>query len=101
MDAQRFDRMTKAAATGMSRRQVLRSVLAVAGGGELVHITGGESGARTRCCRQAKRAAQQGCFERTGGACPFVIDFACEKTGPGTCQVIRLACVDKDGNRCG
>jgi len=45
MDATRFDRMTKAAATGMSRRQVLRGLLAVTGG-VLVHLTGGESDAR-------------------------------------------------------
>src|SRR5215216_5496831 len=62
MEAFQFDTMAKAAATGVSRRQVLRGLLATAGGGTLVHLTGGESDARlSRCCWRAKQAAEDQC----------------------------------------
>jgi hypothetical protein len=93
--------MAKAAATGMSRRQVLRGLLAVGGSGVLVHLTRGESDARlSRCCRQEKRFAKQFCSAFTGGTCPNVIDFSCEKTGPGQCEVNTFECATKDGALC-
>ena len=101
MDAPRCDRMTKAAATGMGRRQVLHGLLAVAGGGVLIHLTGGESEARlSRCCQQQKRVLKQLCSATTGGLCPNVINFVCVKTGPGACDVPTFECATTDGAKC-
>src|SRR5215211_810849 len=100
MDATQLDAIAKAAATEVGRRQVLRGLLATAGGGILVHRTSDESAARNRCCRRQKRLAKQDCFNFTEGDCPRVTNFSCEKTGPGTCEVISFNCENKAGVRC-
>jgi hypothetical protein len=101
MEASQFDTMAKAAATGVSRRQLLRGLLAAAGGATLLHFTGGVGEARlSRCCRRAKQAAKEQCSVATGGRCPQVISFSCQKIGPGTCKVITLNCATNGGAVC-
>jgi hypothetical protein len=101
MQASRFDTITKAAATGVTRRQVLRGLLATTGGGTLIHLTGDESDARlSRCCQRKKREAKQDCFNFTEGNCPKLIDFSCVKTGRRTCETVAFGCTTKDGVRC-
>ena len=102
MDSRQFDAVAKAAAAGISRRKVLRGLLAVAGGGALVHRTGGESDARLgRCCRREKRFLKRFCSALSGGTCPNVINFSCQKTGPGECEVMDNGeCATTEGVSC-
>ena len=101
MDGSRFDTMAKAAATGVSRRQVLRGLLATVGGATVLQLTGGESEARlSRGCRRAKRALKELCIQNTAGACPVVINFSCVKKSSGMCEGTTFFCATTSGFPC-
>jgi hypothetical protein len=101
MDARRFDAMAQATVTGMSRRRVLRGLLAGAGGSVLVQLTGGESMAARfqRCCQRRRREARDICVRLGGETCNRLYDFECHRTDPGRCS-LEWRCATSDGTLC-
>jgi hypothetical protein len=101
MDARRFDAMARASVPGMSRRRVLRGLLAGAGGSVLVHLTGGESMAARfqRCCERRRREAKDFCVDQGGPTCNRLYDFECHRTESGRCS-LEWRCATSDGTFC-
>jgi hypothetical protein len=104
MNESTLERVTRALATGQSRRTVMKAVVGASVGGALTLAVRHEDAAAgkrlRRCCREKKQVAIRFCAENAQG-CTTVVDFLCKKarTGPEFC-VFEAACGKPDGSLC-